>query len=202
MHNKGVHMNGSQFLIQYRDKLEYFDEKHICFGRVISGWDFIEKIHEVPREEEKPKRPVIIVKCGELRFEDKLLVGQADFLENYDRDVYVEDRAREVKRQAKRKAREEREAQEKAVQDAKDAIEKAEREAKEALEAKDKPADAEAPDNKEATKPDQETASAPEEKKSKDDKEAEQQEKEDKTEANKENEDENKEEAKAEEAKW
>ena len=119
MSNKGPNTNGSQFLIQYKDKLEYFDERNVCFGRVISGWDFIKKIHdEVPRKEEKPERPVIVVKCGELRFDEKLGEEQCDFLENYERDVYIEEKEREAYREKKRKAREEREAAEKAIKDA------------------------------------------------------------------------------------
>lgn len=83
--------NGSQFMIALRDRNEYFDEKHTLFGRVIAGWDIIDKIQANPRKEEKPIIPVWIVKCGELRFEDKLTEDQADFLPNYQRNVYEED---------------------------------------------------------------------------------------------------------------
>ena len=75
-----------------RDKIEYFDETYACFGRVISGWDIIDKAHALPRSEEKPDEPIIIAKCGELRFEEKLKEEQAEFLANYERDVYAEER--------------------------------------------------------------------------------------------------------------
>lgn len=64
--------NGSQYLLNLRDRNEYFDEQSTLFGRVISGWDIIEKIQENPRHEEKPIVPVFVMKCGELRFEEKL----------------------------------------------------------------------------------------------------------------------------------
>ena len=61
---------------------------------------------------------MVVVKCGELRFEEKLLESQCEFLENYERDVYIEEREREAYRAKKRKAREEREAAERAAKEA------------------------------------------------------------------------------------
>lgn len=52
--------NGSQWVISLKDKNFYFTEKNTLFGRIISGWDMIEKICENPRSDEKPIRPVII----------------------------------------------------------------------------------------------------------------------------------------------
>ena len=44
------------------------------FGRIISGWDFIENTCvTVERKEEKPTTPIILYNAGELRFEDKLV---------------------------------------------------------------------------------------------------------------------------------
>ena len=78
-------MNGSQFIINLRDDNQYFDERATLFGRIISGFDFIEQyLSNIPREEEKPKRPVRITKCGELRFEDKLLKEQCENLKMYE----------------------------------------------------------------------------------------------------------------------
>ena len=59
-------------------------------------------IQENPRKEEKPIKPVIIHACGELRMEDKLTEEQADFLPNYERNVYAEDEAR-AERKAERR---------------------------------------------------------------------------------------------------
>ena len=63
----------------------------------------IEKICSNPRQDEKPIRPVIIHQCGELRFEEKLTEAQADFLPNYERNVFEEDEIRERRRLEKRK---------------------------------------------------------------------------------------------------
>ena len=94
--------NGSQWVISLKDKNFYFTEKNTLFGRIISGWDMIEKICANPRSDEKPIRPVIIHQCGELRFEEKLTKEQAEFLPNYSRNVYEEDEIRAKRRELKR----------------------------------------------------------------------------------------------------
>ena len=55
-------------MISLRNENEYFDEKNTVFGRVISGWDVIEKIMNTPREEELPEGPIIVSNCGEYTF--------------------------------------------------------------------------------------------------------------------------------------
>ena len=52
------------------------------------------------------------MRCGELRFEDKLSADRADFLPNYARNVYEEDEKAERRREEKRKRAEERKKQE------------------------------------------------------------------------------------------
>jgi len=100
--------NGSQFMISLRDRNEYFDEKQTLFGRVIAGWDILEQVQKNPRSEEKPIIPVFVMRCGELRFEEKLTVDQADFLPSYKRNVYAEDEAADARRAQKRKLLQER----------------------------------------------------------------------------------------------
>tara|TARA_B110000285_G_C14903449_1_gene504381 strand:- start:109 stop:744 length:636 start_codon:yes stop_codon:yes gene_type:complete len=107
-----------------RDRIEYFDEKHTCFGRIISGYEFMANCQENPRKEEKPIRPVIIHACGELRMGDKLTEEQADFLPNYERNVYFEDEQREARKLERRKLIDAKEAEEKKILDAKKAEDK------------------------------------------------------------------------------
>ena len=94
-------------MISLRDRNEYFDEQSTLLGRVISGWDVIEKIEANPRKEEKFIVPVFVMKCGELRFEEKLTADQAEFLPNYQRNVYEEDERIEARRAEKRRKAEE-----------------------------------------------------------------------------------------------
>lgn len=44
MLNDGKNTNGSRFVISTKDRIEYFDEKFVLFGRVIDGWEFIDLI--------------------------------------------------------------------------------------------------------------------------------------------------------------
>ena len=112
-HNRVQNSNGSQFMINLRDRNGFFDEHFVLFGRIISGWDLVEKIMQVPRKAEKPEEPVIITNSGELRFDDKLNAEKVDgkwqhpleFLNNYDRNVFEEDEKEKIRREAKRKVR-------------------------------------------------------------------------------------------------
>lgn len=41
--------------------------KHVVFGRVIRGYEVVERIAEVPTDEkDRPRLPVVISNCGEL----------------------------------------------------------------------------------------------------------------------------------------
>ena len=76
--------NGSQFMINFRDDNQYFDEKNTVFGRIIAGYDTIVHFQSIPRNEEKPIKPVLITNCGELRFDDKLKEDEAVDLRLYE----------------------------------------------------------------------------------------------------------------------
>ena len=65
MANKGPATNGSQFFVTF-DKAPHLDGKNTAFGRVIEGWDTLDKMEEVqvdkknrPREEIKIERVTI-----------------------------------------------------------------------------------------------------------------------------------------------
>ena len=67
MINEGKNTNGSQFFITLRD-LKWYDEKHVVFGRVIDGMDYIKEIEGVKvDDDDKPEENVIIENCGEIK---------------------------------------------------------------------------------------------------------------------------------------
>mmetsp|Transcript_1959 Transcript_1959/g.2892 ORF Transcript_1959/g.2892 Transcript_1959/m.2892 type:complete len:387 (+) Transcript_1959:380-1540(+) len=83
MANAGPDTNGSQFFICF-NTTPHLNEKHTIFGRVIKGYDFVEKIEANPTaDQDKPVKPVKVVDCGELAGADKLDATNADFLPNY-----------------------------------------------------------------------------------------------------------------------
>jgi peptidylprolyl isomerase/peptidyl-prolyl cis-trans isomerase B (cyclophilin B) len=63
MANSGANTNGSQFFIVTKDKTEWLDGKHTAFGRVLTGYEVVEKIENVKTgANDKPENPVIINK--------------------------------------------------------------------------------------------------------------------------------------------
>lgn len=78
--NEGTNTNGSQFLICL-SPVPHLNFKHTVFGRVISGYDLIEKIEDTATDQNDfPEKAVTIVDCGELLKDDKLTEETADFL--------------------------------------------------------------------------------------------------------------------------
>ncbi|KAI8969860.1 cyclophilin-like domain-containing protein [Trametes punicea] len=66
MANKGPNTNNSQFFITLRD-CPHLNGKHVVFGRVIRGFEVLERIAEVPTDEkDRPRAPIVIANCGEL----------------------------------------------------------------------------------------------------------------------------------------
>ncbi|KAE8144299.1 cyclophilin-like peptidyl prolyl cis-trans isomerase [Aspergillus avenaceus] len=71
MANAGKDTNGSQFFITTAIT-SWLDGRHVVFGEVLEGYEFVEAIENVPKNPgDKPKEVVKIVKSGELEVTEK-----------------------------------------------------------------------------------------------------------------------------------
>jgi len=83
MANAGPDTNGSQFFLCF-GATAHLNHKHVIFGRIIKGYDVVEKMESNPTAPgDKPIKEVKITNCGELIGDDKLTETDADFLVNY-----------------------------------------------------------------------------------------------------------------------
>ncbi|KAH0477386.1 MAG: uncharacterized protein KVP18_003609 [Porospora cf. gigantea A] len=63
MANAGPNTNGSQFFISFKEA-PWLDQKHVVFGRVVDGWELLNKVEAQPTDaSDKPKSPIAVVAC-------------------------------------------------------------------------------------------------------------------------------------------
>jgi cyclophilin family peptidyl-prolyl cis-trans isomerase len=64
MANSGKNTNGSQFFIT-TNKTPHLDNKHVVFGKIITGFHIIDKLNKIKTDEnDKPIKNVTIINCG------------------------------------------------------------------------------------------------------------------------------------------
>ncbi|KAK6204748.1 cyclophilin type peptidyl-prolyl cis-trans isomerase, partial [Scheffersomyces amazonensis] len=66
MANSGPNSNGCQFFICCADA-PHLDGKHVVFGKVIEGFETVDKIESTPVDSnDKPRSTVVIYECGQM----------------------------------------------------------------------------------------------------------------------------------------
>eukprot|EP01094_Clydonella_sp_ATCC50884_P026670 TRINITY_DN7395_c0_g1_i1.p1 TRINITY_DN7395_c0_g1~~TRINITY_DN7395_c0_g1_i1.p1 ORF type:complete len:396 (-),score=84.54 TRINITY_DN7395_c0_g1_i1:178-1254(-) len=72
MANSGPDTNSSQFFVTFGAP-SWLDGKHVVFGRMLDGMDVLAKMEECGTAEGKPKELVVIISCGEVQEEEKIV---------------------------------------------------------------------------------------------------------------------------------
>ncbi len=65
MANKGYrHSNGSQFYITLSDACQWMSNRFVAFGRVVEGFDTLDKLEHIDTINQRPIKAVKIINCG------------------------------------------------------------------------------------------------------------------------------------------
>lgn len=71
MANKGYrHSNGSQFYITLSDACQWMSNRFVAFGRVVEGFDTLEKLENIGTINQRPIKAVRITDCGLVQLDD------------------------------------------------------------------------------------------------------------------------------------
>ncbi len=65
MANSGPNTNGSQFFITTA-KTAWLDGKHVVFGKVVEGYEAIEKAESYGSSDGKTSKKIVVADCGQL----------------------------------------------------------------------------------------------------------------------------------------
>ncbi|CAF3107927.1 unnamed protein product [Rotaria socialis] len=72
MTNKGYrHSNGSQFYITLSDACEWMSNRFVAFGRVVEGFDTLDKLELINTINQRPVKSVKIVDCGTVQLDEE-----------------------------------------------------------------------------------------------------------------------------------
>lgn len=65
MANSGPNTNGCQFFICCK-RLSHLDGKHVVFGKVIDGFEVVDRLERVRTRGDAPVEDVVVDNCGEM----------------------------------------------------------------------------------------------------------------------------------------
>lgn len=65
MANSGPNSNGCQFFICCKD-LPHLDGKHVVFGKVVEGFDIVDRMERCITKGSVPVDEIVIENCGEM----------------------------------------------------------------------------------------------------------------------------------------
>jgi cyclophilin family peptidyl-prolyl cis-trans isomerase len=72
MANKGYrHSNGSQFYITLSDACQWMSNRFVAFGRVVEGFDTLNKLENIETINQRPIKAVKIVNCGIVELDEE-----------------------------------------------------------------------------------------------------------------------------------
>ncbi|XP_014789906.1 peptidyl-prolyl cis-trans isomerase B [Octopus bimaculoides] len=89
MANHGKNTNGSQFFILLQ-QTKWLDGKHVVFGKLLKGYDFLRKIGAIDTDEiNQPKKKVKILDCGAEDVPNPFCLSESQSVANADMDVEI-----------------------------------------------------------------------------------------------------------------
>lgn len=77
MANAGKNTNGSQFFVTFVP-CSWLDEKHVVFGKLISGKEVMDKVKAVGSSSGSTRVPVMITSCGVVKRGEPLSAAKTD----------------------------------------------------------------------------------------------------------------------------